>query len=231
MPLADNIQKLKERVLRELIEEYDYYENTQSAWEIVELAIQNGYTQSIQSKVTGTITTESDLLNKSNDYIKKQLTQATFQQFISIFENFFLDFLRLWLKAYPRSLASKKIDFQVVLDAPDKDGVADYVVGKELNEILYERPSSWFTYLEEKAKLGCPSPSEIEQVAEAKASRDILVHNQGVVNRVYVIKSGALARFKDGEYLDLPEKYHRGVWELLQKIVADVSGSAIAKLR
>jgi len=47
-----------------------------------------------------------------------------------------------------------------------------------LNEVLYERPAEWFAYLQEKVKLGCPSAVEIERIAEAKATRDALIHNR-----------------------------------------------------
>lgn len=53
----------------------------------------------------------------------EQLAEATFQQFIAIFENYFFDLLRLWLMAYPQSLVGKKVDFKAILDAPDKDAI------------------------------------------------------------------------------------------------------------
>ncbi len=94
----------------------------------------------------------------------------------------------------PKSLMGRKVDFRTVLEAPDKDAITSFVVGKELNEILYERPAGWFAYLEDKAKLGCPSREEIDRLAEAKASRDALVRNRGVASSVYVSKAGGLAR-------------------------------------
>ena len=105
-----------------------------------------------------------------------------------------------------------------------------HVINRELNDILYDRPAGWFKYLEEKAKLGCPTPDEIERIAEVKASRDILVHNRSVANAAYIDKAGRLARCKDGQTLDIPEQYHRESWELLRKVVADLCNAAIAKL-
>src|SRR5206468_2578675 len=112
------------------------------------------------------------------------------------FENFFFDLLRLWLLAYPQSLAGKQVDFKAVLEAPDKDAIALLVVNKELNELLYDRPAAWFAYLEGKAKLGCLTSDEIDRFAEAKASRDVLVHNRGVATKTYESKAGKQARYK-----------------------------------
>jgi hypothetical protein len=103
------------------------------------------------------------------------------------------------------------------------------VVNKELNELLYERPASWFAYLERTAALGCPSADEIERIAEAKASRDVLIHSRGVANRIYESKAGNLARYRDGERIDIPEPYHHATWELLRKVVADLADAAIGK--
>lgn len=78
-------------------------------------------------------------------------------------------------------------------------------------------------------KLGCPPPEEIAQLAEIKATRDILVHNRGIVNATYRAKAGALARAQDGELLELPTAYHNASWALICKVVRDVSEAAIAK--
>ena len=79
-------------------------------------------------------------------------------------------------------------------------------------------------------KLGCPTPEEIERLAEAKASRDVLSHNRGVANRVYGQKAGRLARFEDGQRIEIDGPYFRAAWELLLKIADDVCGAALGKV-
>lgn len=231
MALADDIRELRDRVLAELNTAHDYYTDTKIAWRIVHKVVQAGHTFSIRNMTTGTVTTQADLASKSRGYVAEQLTEATFVQFISIFENYFFRLLRLWLLAYPQSLLGKRVDFKAVLDAPDKDAIKFLVVSKELNEVLYERPARWFAYLEDKAKLGCPTPDEIDRIAEAKASRDMLVHNRGVASKTYELKASKLARYKDGQRIDIPEHYHREIWELIRKVITDISNAAIAKVR
>ena len=230
MALADDIRSLRDRALADLNAAHDYHTDTKIAWDIIGRVITAGHTFSIRSLTTGSVTTQADLAGKAQGYVAEQLAEATFQQFISIFENYFFDLLRLWLLAYPKSLSGKKVDFKDVLDAPDKDAITSRVVSKEVNEILYERPTGWFEYLEEKAKLGCPTQGEIGKIAEAKASRDVLVHNRGVANKAYESKAEKRARYKDGQRIDIPEYYHRETWELLRKVVTDISNAAIAKV-
>ncbi len=229
MGLADDIRALRDRTLADLTAAYDCFTDTRTAWQIVQGAIANGHTFSIQSALTGTVTTEASLASRIQEYIDRHLTQATFQQFVASFESFFFDLLGLWLMAYPQSLMGKKVDFRVVLEAPDREEIIRVAVGRELNEVLYERPAGWFAYLDEKVKLGCPTADELERIAEVKAARNVLVHNRGIASKVYAAKAGKRARCKAGEQLDFPKPYHREAWELLRKVVADVASAAAAK--
>jgi hypothetical protein len=229
MGLADDLRSLRDQALADLDSAHDYYTDTKAAGRIVRATIDAGHAFSIRSTVTGTITSQADLAAKAGSYVAGQLNEATFQQFLSIFEGFFFDLLRLWLTAYPQSLGGKKIDFKSVLDASDKDAITLMVVNKELNEILYERPTAWFAYLEDKVKLGCPSQDEVQRIAEAKASRDVLAHGRGVVGKAYESKAGALARHEEGDRIGIPSRYHRETWRLLRKVVTDLADAAIAK--
>jgi hypothetical protein len=229
MSLADDIRSLRDRVLADLSAAHDYYHESTFAWRTIQDLIVSGTQFTLQNAVTGTISTQTEVAHKSQEYVSRQLAEATFQQFISIFESFFFDLLRLWLTTFPQNLIGRKVDFKTILEASDKDAIILIAVGKELNEVLYERPRAWFAYLDDKVKLGCPTVEEIDRIAEAKASRDVLVHNRGIAGKLYEAKAGRFARFQDGDQMDISEPYHRETWELLRKVVADVSNAAMAK--
>lgn len=229
MALSEEVRTLRDHVLADLNSVHDYYTDTKYAWRLVHLIIASGRTFTFRNRITGTITTQAELTTKSRGYLAEQLAEATFQQCISTFESFFFELLRLWIIAYPQRLGGRQVDFKSVLGLPDKDAITQLVVAKEVSEILYDRPAGWFKYLKDKLGLDCTSADEIDRIAEAKASRDVLVHNRGFANKVYVSKAGSLARFKDGDKIDIPEHYHRETWELIRKVVSDVSNAAIAK--
>lgn len=229
MPLVDEIRGLEIRALADLKAAHDYYADTKIAWDLVQELIASGHTFSVRNLLTNTVTTESDLAGKSPGYIAIQLTEATFQQFVAILEYFLIDLLRLWLLAYPKSLAAKTVELRQILEAPDIAAIVRAVVDQELNQVAFKPPREWFAYLESKVGLGCPSQGEIDQIAEIKASRDILVHNNSVANGIYEAKAGQLARYKDGQRIDIPEQYHRQTWTLFSKVIAEMSAAAIAK--
>ena len=229
MALAADIGMLRDRVLAALNAAHDYYADTKLAWDIVDQFIAGGNSFISRNTATGTDTTQADLAGKARGYLAEQLPEATFQQFISIFEDFFFEFLRLWLVAFPASLGVKQVEFKDILEAPDKDAITLLVVNRELNGIQYKRPAEWFGFLDSRVKLGCPAPEEIDRIAEAKASRDVLAHNRGIANKTYESKAGAAARHKEGERIEISEHYHRETWDLIRKVVADIADAAIAK--
>jgi hypothetical protein len=230
MDLAKEIRELAGRTQESLNSSHDYFVHTKRVWQLMRETVNEGRRFSFQNKLTGTDVDERELVARSRRYLKTYLRSATFQHFVALFEDFFFDFLRLWLTAYPGSLSKKTLEFSTVLKAADKGAIVLHVVDKELNEIKYERVADWFAYLDKLARLDCPTPAEIVQFAEIKAARDILVHNKGVVNATYVEKSGSRARFRAGERLEMPEPYHRESWELIKKLIAEIATAALAKI-
>jgi hypothetical protein len=198
---------------------------------LLQQIVKEGRKFTFRNLTTGTQVDEQVLLGQAQRYVTDYLMASTFQHFVSLFEDFFFELLRSWLAAYPANLSKKQVEMGAVLKAPDKSAIILTVVDRELNELKYERLADWFQYLHRLTKLGCPTADEIEELAEIKASRDILVHNNGIANATYVSKAGTLARYKDGEKLEIPEHYHRVSWETISKVVRDVSVAAIDKLR
>ncbi|MBI2823379.1 MAG: hypothetical protein HYX69_01670 [Planctomycetia bacterium] len=229
MPLAQQIGELRDRVLGELQEIHDYYHDTTIAWRVLQQSVANGRSINAENEVTGTVTTGSDLAARAQGYVAGYLAEATFVQFVASFEIFFVELLQAWLTAYPRSLAQAELKFESVLDAPDKESVVRDVVRREVDKLAYKRPKEWFDYLAVVVKLRCPAPDEIARVAEAKASRDLLIHNRGVVTRAYILKAGDVARYTLNQRVEVSTPYHRATWELLRKVVSDLATAAIAK--
>jgi hypothetical protein len=222
MALTDNIQTLTGRTLSALEASHDYYTYTKRVWRLLQQIVKEGRKFAFRNLTTGTKVDEQVLLGRAQLYITDYLMSSTFQRFVSLFEDFFFELLRFWLAAYPGSLSKKQVEIGAVLKAPDKSAIILTVVDKELNELKYERLADWFAYLERLTNLGCPTTDEIGKLAEIKASRDILVHNNGIANATYVSKAGTRARYKDGERLEIPEPYHRASWETISRVVRDV---------
>lgn len=230
MTLIARLTRIRDDSLLSLDASHNYYAHTKSAWRLVQQIVRRGHQVSIRNLATGHTVDETELPGLAQEYVTGYLMSATFQDFVSHFERFTFEFLRAWLTEYPGSMSGNELKFRTVLDATGKDDIIAEVVEKEVLGLAYKRVADWFAYLENKAQLGCPTQDQIQQIAEIKASRDILVHNNGVANAIYIDKSMGRARFADGDKLTLTEQYHRASWERMKQVVTDVSNTGINKL-
>jgi hypothetical protein len=123
-----------------------------------------------------------------------------------------------------------KVGLSALLAAADLGALVRSLVERRMNGVLYERPARWFGFLSRITGIKCPTKDEIARITEAKASRDVLVHNRGIVEHQYLAKAGSLARFKEGERVEIDLQYHNDIWELLRKVVTDVADAVVAKV-
>jgi hypothetical protein len=230
MALADDLRTFSLRSLAELDAGHDYFTHTKRAWWLLVESVREGRRYTFRNRNTGTVLSQQTTPGLAQHYISNYLRSSSFQHFVTLFEDFFFDLLRLWLTAYPESLSSKTLTFGEVLKAGDTSAITLAVVDKELNEIKYKRVADWFAYLDKLVKLNCPTADEIEQIAEIKASRDVLVHNRGTANATYVAKAGRRARFNAGETLDISERYHGESWKTIRKVIRELSEAASTKV-
>jgi hypothetical protein len=152
------------------------------------------------------------------------------QHQVAIFEHMFFDLLRIILKNQPRSISGKKqIDYATIFEADSKDDIVFMLVEKEINELKYKNTAEWFNYLYKLVSIPQILTENLEKICEAKASRDILVHNNGIVNEIYIQKSGAAARFQDGAKIDVSGDYTKDMWQLFSMVLLEVTDAVISK--
>ena len=107
MPLADDIRALRDRSIADLTAAHDYYFQAEVSWGLARQAVGANAAQAFQNPVTGTTVNGIQLAAQSSDYNAGYLAEATFQQFLSLFEVFVGDLLRLWLAGLADAAAAK----------------------------------------------------------------------------------------------------------------------------
>ena len=238
-PLAARLAALQSRALGELDAVEAYFRDAEWAWRLVrELSItaasagnplDRGSPLHGRSPVAQVIAAARvelvRLAAKSQDYVAGNLTEATFQQTLAVFEAFVADLLTLRLTARPDTLGGRDVKLIRVL----RNGV-DAVVAEEVSQLVLHvmtgGPRQWFDALAQHAGLPTPPADQVARLVEAKATRDLLVHNRGVITPVYLKKAGSLARGADGERIEMPEPYRRQAWELVRQMAADLCAAA-----
>lgn len=229
MSLKSDVEALGDVTVAGLAAAHDHFVYTKKLWRIVDVEVRRrGRKIVLSNTVTGTRLTELDLLPVAQASVNDYLPSATVQQFVSLTETFLTDLVRLWLTAFPAHLKGQ-VDVQTVVAAPDKTAILRLLVDQYVVSMGYKRPAEWFKQLNTIVSLNLPADAEIEQFAEFKASRDVLVHNRGVVTQLYLDKAGARAGAALGQPLDLPDPYLHDGWRLCRKIVVDIGTAAAMK--
>jgi hypothetical protein len=152
------------------------------------------------------------------------------QHQVALFEHLFFDMLRLLLTNQPLHLPSKRqIEYSVIVAAQTKDEIISSLIERELNEIKYQNVVDWFVYLEHLVSECKVSTSDLGQITEEKATRDLLVHNAGIVNHIYLQKSGSFARFKAGQEASVAGDYTRDTWQIFTSVLITAIDCLIRK--
>ena len=214
------------------------------SWRLVQRLVAEGRTIGIENRDTGNKTDGPSLAGLAQGYVTGYLAESVFQHYVTLFEDYTSGLIGAWLTAHPKGIvglnadendeksknAERAVPLSFIIDNPDRESILRAVVDRELDHLKYRSLAASFDYLEKRAKLGVPTPGQIETLAEIKASRNILVHNRGIVNQTYLLKSGAKARYADGARIEISEPYLRDSWLLIAQVVGETSAAAIAKL-
>jgi len=230
MSLTDEIAALRDQTLADLDAVHDYYTNTRTAWRVVQKFVDLGREVDFENRHTGNKMLPEDLPATAQSYIADHLTPATFQKFVSLFDDFVLSLIRRWLSYFPQTLEGKKVDAGVIFSASTLEEVRQQIIDRHILDLAYGKLSDVLGNLKALVNIKRPRKDEIEKLTEIKASRDVLEHNHGIANAIYVEKAGAKKRFADGERLEIDEPYHLESWQLIHKVVSDIATDTMAKL-
>lgn len=166
--------------------------------------------------------------------IKKTIDTDLFKQSIiaavAITEDYLITTLKVILSWYPDKLASgdKKVDILLILDSDDLDELLDRLVEKKIHSALYEPPAKYLQFIENTLSVTIPQKHK-EMYVEIKATRDILVHNGGVVNSSYLRKANKMARAKEGEDVPINPEYFNECIRCMKAIIASIYTRVLKK--
>jgi len=194
MAVTDDLRAIAEGAHGELNAVHDFFEHSKNVWQSFQLLVKQGYAGVYHNTATGTTIDQQGLLDRAPRYTRAYLATFTFRQFVVAAETFLFSVLHRLLRHNPWQFARSQLEFEVVLKATDREEIISAVLGKQLNELKYGNLRDWFVTLNKAVDLDCPSEDEIATLAEVKAARDILEHNAGIVNEVYLRKAGNCAK-------------------------------------
>lgn len=166
------------------------------------------------------------VLNRS---LQDVIYQQAFVSGVSIVEDCITTCLREALKTTPQKLGlsvdgeavDKSISLSQILESGSLDSLLEALISKRVLNVMYDRPLNYFKHL--RVITGFEIPGSLQAAfLEIKASRDVLVHNQGTVNALYLEKSGSSGRGKLNEKLVFDDKYFAMSMGVMKQIPIEI---------
>ena len=94
--------------------------------------------------------------------------------------------------------------------------------------VFYAEPKDYLSYFESITGVVIPETLFLSFV-ETKATRDLIIHNSGKVNDLYLRKSGKSARGKPGTIIPLNEDYFGNCISVMKSISDEIDKQVSAK--
>jgi hypothetical protein len=130
---------------------------------------------------------------------------------IALFDAYVADVFRAVLISRPEMLRShRQLTYEVILSFEDRGSLIDAMAAREINDIAYKSLSEQVRYYAERFGVDLRSSDKVsvDELVEVTARRNLLVHNAGIVNSVY-LDTVPVASVSLGDRLVVDESYWR----------------------
>jgi len=147
------------------------------------------------------------LLNRA---IERTQVEYALQSVVAETEAFLTVALRYVLGAFPEKLAAhdRKIDLGAVIEADSKESLLQRLVESRIAAILYGSPSEYLCTVADILSIRIPDVL-VDAFSEVKATRDLVVHAEGIVNDIYLRKARKNSRANLGQEISVDVDYLR----------------------
>jgi hypothetical protein len=180
---------------------------TSSESEVIDISFPIGYRPDKTAILSTRTYTRQQLLGRYQFLAFTQMPLNGLAQLVTITEALLGDVVRAVVVRYPQKLGGKRtIQLQAVLEAQSLEEVHIRATDSLLNELSYKSPLDFASSLDELLSINLLECPAFHKYVELKATRDIHVHNRGIVNETYLKKAGSHARARDKVILpvDIP---------------------------
>ncbi len=150
-----------------------------------------------------------DKVSKNNSKFSL-LSNSSLISLVSFSEIYLNRLFSHFFTLYPKclNLGEKNIVFNTISNLKSIKQIEQQLIHNEVDNIMRGNAQSWFTYLNEKLKIDFNEVKHLEsKVFEVFLRRNLIVHNGGIVNDVYLSKVSTHSKYKNGEKVKVTKKY------------------------
>ena len=191
------------------------YRNVESSSEdTITIEYPVGYRADRQPLLSRLTYHKPELLERYNFLASYQLATNGIFQLVTIVEALLGDTVRLIVTKYPKKLGGKRtIPLELILQSVSLEEVHLKAVDALINDLSYLSPSDFADAVDKLFSVDLRECASFHRYIELKASRDVLIHNRGVANEIYLRKAGTHARVKSGHFLPVDIPYFLEAYE------------------
>ena len=118
----------------------------------------------------------------------------------------------------------RKIEVTDIIDSSNKIELISLIIERELTKIFYAGPDKQKEYFDKV--LGVNIVDELwNNWTENKATRDLIVHNKGIINKIYIAKVKENSRGKIGEQIKVDKVYFDKSLADLKSLIGNISST------
>lgn len=169
--------------------------------------------------------TDSELKSLYSSFITRELFGTLLIGIVSLTESFLLEALRLVIRAHPHKLGisiqgtdtQRYVPIATVLRADDLDELIEELIEDRIHSISYASPRDYLEFFHRVTGVET-GDSAFSQYIEIKATRDLLVHNSGKVNAIYLAKVGKSKRASLNAIIPITSEYFDHAIATLKRI-------------
>ena len=153
---------------------------------------------------------------------------------VSRVEAFIQDCIAIVANAYPKKLSiladKNGIPLDLFLEHESRDDVIRRFVSLKCEGLMFSKPAE---YLDKAAKVLSIELDEetVQNFLEIKTSRDIIIHNGGLINKIYVEKVGDKRRGEAGEELVIDDAYFKHVIVTLKALSGSIQAQTESRFK
>ena len=166
------------------------------------------------------------------DAIGFELYFSLISYIVAQFEGFLSDIIKIILEHDSRKLLicvtginhQKNVKLDRIVLSDSKESLVSELINDEIISIFYASPKKQCEYF--KTVLGIElSLEHCTSWFEYKATRDLIVHNNGIVNDIYLAKAISNARNALGEKISVDGEYFESMIKILKSFSGKISTS------
>lgn len=161
---------------------------------------------------------------------KKQrdiLYSGSLMLLVTYFESTIAKIIKTDLQKHPKrlSLDTKTVSYKMLEMSNSIEDVRDLLIEDEVMAMMYKSVSDWIEYFRKNIKLKLEyATNALPELIEIIARRNIIVHNEGIVNNQYmnIVSKEYISNVKIGDFLSVDKQYILNAINLVESICMSI---------